>query len=484
MSTVTPGTNTAAPTPPPVVVHDDAPHESAHLEGLAHPVDKVSDGRRGVHHGGAPWSRIASMPIPLYLLMAGVVLTAAITGTLEPSMVSGFAVTMLLGGLFIWIGNRVPVIRDFGLPTILCTFTPATLVYFGLMPEGITAAAAAFIDDFGFMDLFVIGVIAGSILGMPRALLLKAGPRFVVPLLGCLTVTFLMIGGVGLLTGFGFMEAILMVAAPIMAGGLGLGALPMSEMYAARTGNPAESFMGALMSAVVLANVFCIIFAGLLNGLGRRRPQLFAGFNGEGQLIRTTGDAADLTIPEKSESSSYIAIAKGLMFAMVVFVAGSMIGEFLPFLHAYAWSIIIMVIVKIAGWLPQDVEDSATDFGDLVNAIWVPALLVGVSLTYIDLGEVAGSLSDPRFLLLTFLCVVVAGLSSGVIGWLVKFNFVEVAIVPGLVMADTGGSGDVSVLSASDRMHLMPFAAITNRIGGTLVLFLTSLLVPLLATAA
>ena len=64
---------------------------------------------------------------------------------------------------------------------------------------------------------------------------------------------------------------------------------------------------------------------------------------------------------------------------------------------------------------------------------------------------------------------------------LVKFNFVEVAIVPGLVKPGTGGSGDLSVLSGSERMHLMPFAAITNRIGGTLVLFLTSLMVPMLA---
>jgi Na+/citrate or Na+/malate symporter len=47
-------------------------------------------------------------------------------------------------------------------------------------------------------------------------------------------------------------------------------------------------------------------------------------------------------------------------------------------------------------------------------------------------------------------------------------------------MADTGGSGDDSVLSAAGRMHLMPFAALTNRIGGALVLFVTSLLVPLL----
>jgi Na+/citrate or Na+/malate symporter len=42
----------------------------------------------------------------------------------------------------------------------------------------------------------------------------------------------------------------------------------------------------------------------------------------------------------------------------------------------------------------------------------------------------------------------------------------EDSTTTGLVMADTGGRGDVSVLSAAGRMHLMPFAALTNRIGG------------------
>jgi Na+/citrate or Na+/malate symporter len=37
------------------------------------------------------------------------------------------------------------------------------------------------------------------------------------------------------------------------------------------------------------------------------------------------------------------------------------------------------------------------------------------------------------------------------------------------------------VARRSNRMHLMPFAALTNRGGGALGLFVTSLLVPLLA---
>ncbi|HRO29755.1 MULTISPECIES: 2-hydroxycarboxylate transporter family protein [Micrococcaceae] len=448
--------------------------------GLGHPVAKDVDGRPGVHYTGAGWKRIASVPIAVYLVMAGVVLTAATTGVLAPSMLSGFAVTILLGGLFIWLGNRVPLIRDYGLPTILCTFAPATLAYLGAIPEPIITVASTFIDEQGFLDFFVMAIIAGSILGMPRALLVKAGPRFAVPVVGTMVATFVVIGLVSLLFGKGFIEGILLVAAPIMAGGLGLGALPMSEMYASRTGQDASAFMGDLMSAVVLANVFCIIIAGLLNGIGKNRPTLFVGFTGNGDLMRVQGPRGELTMPKKADTSTYIALGKGLLFAAVIFVVGELLGAYLEFLHPYAWAIIIMVVLKLTGWLPKDLEASATDWGELINAVLVPALLVGVSLTYIKIDEVLVSLADPSFIVLTFLCVLVAGLSAGVIGWLVKFNFVESAIVPGLVMADTGGSGDVSVLSASERMHLMPFAAITNRIGGTLVLFVTSLMVPLL----
>lgn len=156
-----------------------------------------------------------------------------------------------------------------GLPTILCTFGPATLVFFGLFPQHGIDVTSEFVTTQGFLDFFVIAVIVGSVLGMPRDLLIQAGPRFIAPLIGCLVATFVIIGALGIITGFGGLEAILFIAAPIMAGGLGLGAVPMAEMYAGRLGGTSADFMGDLMSAVAVANIFCILIAGGYNALGK-----------------------------------------------------------------------------------------------------------------------------------------------------------------------------------------------------------------------
>ncbi|WP_431188526.1 2-hydroxycarboxylate transporter family protein [Arthrobacter crystallopoietes] len=237
-------------------------------------------------------------------------------------------------------------------------------------------------------------------------------------------------------------------------------------------------FRGDLMCAVVLANVVCILIAGIYNGLGKRRKQLFVGFNGHGELMRIKGTAGDLRTPKKRDASSFIALGRGLAIASVLFVLGELLGAHLEFLHPYAWTIIAAAALKIFGLLPKDLEDSTSDWGEMIASVLVPALLVGVSITYIKIDEVLSSMSNPVFIVLTIATVIVATLSSGFLGCLVKFHFVEAAITPGRVMADTGGSGDVSVLSAANRMHLMPFAALTNRVGGALVLFVTALLVP------
>ncbi|TSI13826.1 2-hydroxycarboxylate transporter family protein [Brevibacterium aurantiacum] len=424
--------------------------------------------------------RIAGMPYLYFGALFITFLVAALTDNLPDSMLVGFGITVVLGGALMAIGQSIPKVRDYGLPTLLCTFVPAILIYAGVMPDSIPPVVTNFLDGYGFLDFFVVAVIAGSVLGMPRALLLKAGPRFLIPLLGCIVITFLVIGGISAILGFGFIKGILFVAGPIMAGGLGIGAVPMSQMYAAQTGTDASVFMADLMAALVIGNIFCIIFAGLLNGLGRSGRQWFVGFNGDGELMRVKGRKNELSLPEKKSGSTFQQLGIGVAIAAGLFILGTLLGAIMPFLHPYAWTIIAAALIKIFGLFPRELEEASTEWGELMTSYFLPALLVTVSITYIDINEVVGAISDPIFMGLTVLTVISAGLVAGVLGWLLKFNFVEAAITPGLVMADTGGSGDVAVLSAANRIHLMPFAALSTRLGGAVNLFIVSLLVPFL----
>lgn len=453
-----------------------APSNRATLatEGKAGP-EPATAAKPGFH-----WKQIAGFPINYFVIFAIVVGTAGATGNLPDTMFAGFAISIVLGGIVMWLGNLIPVIRDFGLPTIVCIFLPAMFVVVGWFPERIIPIVQNFLGGYSFLDLFVITVIAGAILGMPRALLIKAGPRFAAPVLGGIVGAFLIVGVVGAAVGFGFLETLLFIVAPIMAGGIGIGAIPMSELYAQKLGGDPGDFLGQLMSAVFLANLVCVVCAGVYNGLGRRKKQLFVGFNGHGELLRIEGKAADLRMPPKPTAATFVSLGKGLSIAAVLYAAGQLLGGWLPGLHPYAWTIIAAVIVKLFRLLPKELEEAANDWSGLLQSFLVPALLVGVSLTYIDINEVLLALSNPVFIPLIVLTVIVAGLTAGLVGWLVKLNFVESSITAGLVMADTGGSGDVSVLSAAGRLHLMPFAALTTRFGGALVLFATSLLASLL----
>ncbi|MCT1606514.1 2-hydroxycarboxylate transporter family protein [Nesterenkonia massiliensis] len=285
-------------------------------------------------------------------------------------------------------------------------------------------------------------LIAGSILGMPRALLLKAGARIAVPLLGTIAVVFITLGLIGAALGYGLRESVLFVAAPIMGGGVGAGVVPMSQIYESQMGGEASSYVATLIPAVIIANVLTIFCAGIFNGITYKGQQFFVGFNGNGQIVRVAGKAEDFSGKPKPTGGIFN--------------------------------------VLIIGLLPESFEDAVSTWFGFVSGTLTPALLVGISITFFEFDELGALLSDWRYPVLVLLAVVVAVVVSGALGWLVKMYYVETSIAVGMGMTDMGGTGDVAVVSAANRLELMPFLQVSSRIGGALVLLLVSLLIPVL----
>ncbi|AZT96082.1 hypothetical protein CXR27_02960 [Brevibacterium aurantiacum] len=130
--------------------------------------------------------------------------------------------------------------------------------------------------------------------------------------------------------------------------------------------------------------------------------------------------------------------------------------------------------------MPQYVEESVDLWYVFVANAMIPAILVAISVIAINIDEVLSLVSDPGYMAMTLLTVVIAALVAGFVGWLVKLYWIESAISAGLGLADFGSSGDLAVLQASQRLNLLPFLSISSRIGGGLVLVALSALAPYL----
>ena len=104
--------------------------------------------------------------------------------------------------------------------------------------------------------------------------------------------------------------------------------------------------------------------------------------------------------------------------------------------------------------------------------------MLGIGIAYTDMGQIIEAFS-PMYLILVLVVILGAIIGAGLIGRLVGFYPIEAAITAGLCMANMGGTGDVAVLMASQRMELMPFAQISSRLGGALIILMASILVPI-----
>ncbi|WP_312855489.1 2-hydroxycarboxylate transporter family protein [Litoribacterium kuwaitense] len=222
-------------------------------------------------------------PLPIFIAFSLIALIAVYTDNLPSGLIGALFIMIVLGEILGKLGDHTPIIRSYlGGGAIVTIFVSSFLVYADLLPENTIAVVDTFMADGGFLNFYIAALITGSILGMNSKLLVQAGARYFVPIIGAVVAAGALAGIIGFFIGFGLVDAMTIIALPIMGGGLGAGAVPMAQVFSDFLGNDPSYYMSLLVPALALGNVMAIIAASLLNLLGKKRPSL----TGNGQLMK------------------------------------------------------------------------------------------------------------------------------------------------------------------------------------------------------
>jgi Na+/citrate or Na+/malate symporter len=388
------------------------------------------------------------------------------------SEVSTMIAALAVGGFFCaWLGGLVPFLRRLGAPAIIAAFLPSYLVYCHWLPANFEQAVTSFTKETSFIYLYITAIIVGSIAGMNRMLLLRGIAKLCVPLLAGSVAALLLGGAAGAALGLPLTQTLSMIVIPVMGGGVGEGAIPLSLGYAEIFHQNSAVVLSHLLPVVLFANLVAIVLGGCLNTLGRR----YSTLTGNGALeISATGlfpDSTSLSVSPIPFTSELLLSAT--LFGICLYLLGVLSHQLLS-LPAPVTMTVLAVLLKVFNWMPNQLERAAVAVGRFFAVGVTYPLLFAVAVALTPWTSVVQALHPVNLFIITVVVLTLTFTGFFVGRWFGLFP-IEAALV-NACHTGSGGTGDVAILTAAERLELMPFAQIATRIGGAVTVILTLLI--------
>lgn len=431
---------------------------------------KLLQSKKSLKLFGAPWL--------ITLISCAIVWVAMAFGVLGTDMGSTLVVMLAIGVPLYELGKRIPIWNTYiGGGILLAFLGTAFLNHFAVIPEKYVKSIDQFTGKGGFLTVFIIILIAGSVLSLDRKTLLKSFVGYFPAILGGVAAAMLLGIVVGAFFGVTPYRIVTHYVLPIMGGGNGGGAVPLSQMYETVTGRSKDEYYNFAIIILTIANIYAILTAAFLNKLGA----FYTKLTGDKQTLIRSDVKSEME--EKKEVTPSIAdIGAGLLLAFSCYAAGVLLSKkIIPLLfgksvkiHALACMILLVVILAATGAIPESIRMGAKRLQKFFSSCMTLVIMVGVGVD-LSISELVDALTSWGNIIIPLAVVVGAIIGSAVVGYLVGFYPIDSAVTAGLCMANRGGSGDLAVLGAADRMGLMAYAQLSSRLGGAIILIIGSI---------
>lgn len=416
--------------------------------------------------------KIGIIPLPVYLLLFALIVTFVNMHNLKSDILTSIAVTGFFGFTFAQIGKSIPFVRSVGGAAILATFIPSAIVYYHLIPEDIIQSTTEFTENSNFLYLFISTIVVGSILGMNRETIVRAFIKIFVPMIAGSIAAAAVGLAVGTMLGLGFQHTLLYIVIPIMAGGVGEGAIPLSIGYSEIMHMSQGEAFALVIPSIMFGSLSAVILSGVLNVIGKKNPE----WTGNGKVDRSEGESAPALEAQDKKKESVFNLsdfASGGILAVSLYLVGMLLHDLFG-LPAPVMMLLLAVAIKLFRLAPANIESGAYGVSRFFStAVTYPLLFaIGVSMTPWDKLIAAFNLANIITIISVVITMITVGFFTG--KWLNMYP-IEIAII-NACHSGQGGTGDIAILSAAERLELMPFAQVSTRIGGAITVTLTLLL--------
>lgn len=411
---------------------------------------------------------IGIVPMPLYLLLLVAYVLLTITNQMPNDMIGAIGIMTLFSFVLEEVGKHIPVLNSLGGKVLVVTFLPSYLVYMNWLPQSTTKVVTDFMNNNNFLAVFIALLIVGSISAMNRKTLIQASMRIIVVLLICEVVGPLVGMGVGMLLGLSAYKSYFFIVAPIMAGGVGEGALPLSLGYAAIISMGQQNIFAQILPCVMLGSLVAVIEAGILRQIGVWRPNL----TGNGRLVETDNSSDELgSLSSKSDTANITKMLVSGILAITLYMLGVYINSIIH-LPAPIVLLIVVMVAKMLGWIPDSVQEGGKSLYSLTVKGISPLLLFGVGVAMTPWKSLVTVFTNIPMLLTIFVTVTAIVAAAFFAAKFLNMYPVDTAIAVSCCSGQ-GGTGALAILAAGDRMNLMPFAQVAVRLGGAITVTLS-----------